>query len=131
MAVWVVRTLEGQDPPTVGKPRFDDIDADSFYAPFIERMAEMGITSGCGDGTRFCPDQHVTRAQMAVFLSRAYGLAAESDPGFADVAPDAWYRHEVAGLAAFGDYSRVRGWHAVLSGSGCNSRRDGHVPVEG
>ena len=100
MAVWVVRTLEGQDPPTVGKPRFDDIDADSFYAPFIERMAEMGITSGCGDGTRFCPDQHVTRAQMAVFLARAYGLAAGPDPGFADVAPDAWYRREVAGLAA-------------------------------
>ena len=103
MAVWVVRTLEGQDPPTGSrKPRFDDIDADSFYAPFIERMAEVGITLGCGDGTRFCPDQHVTRAQMAVFLVRAYGLAAGPGPVFADVAPDAWYGHDVARLAASG-----------------------------
>ena len=102
MAVWTVSVVTGQDPPPVSGARFEDVDADSFYAPFVERMADLGITQGCGDGTNFCPDKTVTRAQMAVFLSRAYSLAAGPDPGFGDVAADAWYASEVASLAASG-----------------------------
>lgn len=37
----------------------------------INRFAEAGITSGCGDG-RYCPDGLVTRGQMAAFLHRAF-----------------------------------------------------------
>lgn len=99
MAVWVVRILDGEDPSSVLRSRFGDVDADSFYGPFIERMAELGVTSGCGDGTDFCPHDSVTRAQMAAFLSRAYDLADGPDPGFADVAADAWYAADVARLA--------------------------------
>lgn len=44
----------------------------------------------------------MTRAQMAVFLSRAFDLPAGPDPGFADVASYAWYGDEVAALAASG-----------------------------
>ena len=100
MAVWTVRTLDGQDPGTVSSTRFSDVAADSFHAPFIERMAELGVTTGCGDGTAFCPDNPVTRKQMAVFLTRAFDLDPGPDPGFSDVAPDAWYYHQVAALAA-------------------------------
>ncbi len=102
MAVWVVRVLGGQDPPRVSESRFDDVGSDSFYAPFVERMADLGVTRGCGDGSVFCPDNVVTRAQMAVFLSRAYYLAEGPDPGFSDVAGDAWYAADVARLAASG-----------------------------
>ena len=102
MAVWTVRILDGLDPPTVSEARFDDVDADSFYAPFVERMAQLRITLGCGDGTGFCPDDTVTRAHMAVFLSRAFGLPDGPDPGFGDVAAGAWYATEVAALAASG-----------------------------
>ena len=102
MAVWTVRVLTGQDPPTVSQTRFSDVDAESFYAPFVERMAQLGITAGCGDGTRYCPDRSVTRAQMAVFLSRAYSLADGPDPGFTDVPAGAWYAADVARLAASG-----------------------------
>ena len=102
MAVWTVRVLTGQDPPAVSQTRFSDVDAESFYAPFVERMAQLGITAGCGDGTRFCPDRSVTRAQMAVFLSRAYSLADGPDPGFSDVPAGAWYAADVARLAASG-----------------------------
>ena len=102
MAVWTVRVVTGQDPPAVSLARFDDVDAGSFYAPFVERMAQLRITLGCGDGTGFCPDDAVTRAQMAVFLSRAFSLADGPDPGFGDVAADAWYAAEVAALAASG-----------------------------
>jgi len=44
----------------------------------------------------------VSRAQMAVFLTRAYGLPAGADPGFSDVADDAWYAAAVSSLAASG-----------------------------
>ena len=102
MAVWTVRVLDGQDPPAISQSRFDDVDAASFHAPFIERMAELGVTRGCGDGSGFCPDRTVTRAQMAAFLSRAYNLQDGPDPGFSDVASDAWYGADVARLAASG-----------------------------
>ena len=102
MAVWTVRVLDGRDPPAISRTRFDDVDAAGFYGPFIERMAELGVTRGCGDGSGFCPDTTVTRAQMAVFLSRAYSLPAGPNPGFADVPDDAWYGDEVARLAASG-----------------------------
>ena len=68
MAVWVVRVLDGEDPPAVSESSFGDVDAAGFHAPFIERMAELGVTRGCGDGTVFCPDRVVSRAQMAAFL---------------------------------------------------------------
>ena len=100
MAVWTVRVLDGDDPPAVSETRFDDVDADGFHARFIERMAELGVTTGCGDGSGFCPDRNVTRAQMAAFLSRAYDLPERPDPGFSDVASDAWYAADVAALAA-------------------------------
>ena len=102
MAVWVVRVLDGADPAAVSESRFDDVDAGGFHAPFVERLAELGVTGGCGDGSGFCPDQTVSRAQMAVFLTRAYGLPAGADPGFSDVAGDAWYAAAVSSLAASG-----------------------------
>ena len=102
MAVWTVRVLDGADPAAVSATRFADVEPDSFYAPFVERMADLGITQGCGDGTNFCPERPVTRAQMAVFLSRAYSLPDGPDPRFADVASDAWFAADVARLAASG-----------------------------
>ena len=100
MAVWIVRLLDGENPATVSETSFDDVDASSFYGPFIERMAELEVTRGCGDGSRFCPDRNVTRAEMAVFLSRAFDLGEGPDPGFSDVPADAWYADSVARLAA-------------------------------
>ena len=100
MAVWVVRVLDGQDPPPASQTRFDDVNASSFHAPFIERMAELEVTRGCGDGSGYCPDRNVTRAEMAVFISRAYDLPDGPDPGFSDVPADAWYAADVARLAA-------------------------------
>ena len=99
-AVWTVRALDGQDPAPIANSRFSDVAADSFHGPFIERMAELEVTTGCGDGTGFCPDDTVTRAHMAVFLTRAFELDPGPDPGFSDVAPDAWYHDQVAALAA-------------------------------
>lgn len=101
IAVWLVRILDGQDPAAVTESRFADVDASGFHAAFIERLAALDVTAGCGDGN-FCGDRTVTRAQMAVFLSRAFDLPDGDDGGFTDVAADAWYAADVARLAAAG-----------------------------
>ncbi|MBK5267129.1 MAG: bifunctional metallophosphatase/5'-nucleotidase [Acidimicrobiia bacterium] len=55
---------------------FTDDDASIFEAD-IEWMAANGITFGCNQaGDLFCPDDDVTRGQMAAFLTRALGLTA-------------------------------------------------------
>jgi hypothetical protein len=38
----------------------------------INRIAQAGITGGCGLG-RYCPSMVVTRGQMAAFLHRSLG----------------------------------------------------------
>jgi hypothetical protein len=45
-------------------------DNGSMHEPNINAVAAASIASGCADG-RYCPDDHVTRAQMAAFLHRA------------------------------------------------------------
>ena len=85
MAVWLIRALEG-DPPAVDASRFADVDDSGWQAPYIERLAELGVTAGCGqEPLRFCPDRSVTRAQMASFLTRAYDLDPARPVGFADI----------------------------------------------
>jgi hypothetical protein len=45
-------------------------DEDSLHEDAINRIADAGITLGCG-GTRYCPQAVVTRGEMAAFLHRA------------------------------------------------------------
>ena len=95
MAVWIVRVLDGDDPQPVTSTRFADVDAGHPHAAFIERLAEFGAT-GCGDGTEFCPDSIVTRAEMATFLTRALVILDEQS---ADDESDAQAQEKVC-LAA-------------------------------
>jgi 5'-nucleotidase len=51
-------------------------DDNSIFEKDIEWMADNGYTSGCNPpaNDEYCPDDPVTRGQMAAFLSRAFGL---------------------------------------------------------
>ena len=75
MAVFLLRAEHGSDyqPPQVEHSRFNDVPDDFWAKDWIDQLAEEGITSGCGGGN-YCPDGSVTRAQMAVFLVRAFNL---------------------------------------------------------
>jgi len=57
---------------SIDAPTFSDTRSHVFVDD-IEWLAESGITRGCNppSNTRFCPDQPVTRGQMAAFLHRA------------------------------------------------------------
>jgi hypothetical protein len=52
---------------------FGDVPTSSPIFQFVEALADANITGGCGGGN-FCPDESLTRGQMAVFLSVALGL---------------------------------------------------------
>ncbi len=90
MAVFLERGINGAGftPAPATGTVFSDVPANAFAARFIERLFADGITGGCGGG-RYCPNQSVTRAQMAVFLLRAVFGAGHLPPPatgvFADV----------------------------------------------
>ena len=85
VAVWIVRALDGADPPPVEESRFADVDDDEWWMPHVERLADLRITVGCRiQPLRFCPDETVTRARMASFLARAFHLEPAPSAGFAD-----------------------------------------------
>ena len=50
---------------------FTDVSSTSFAYPYIQKLLELGITSGCST-TQFCPDDPITRQQAAVFIVRAF-----------------------------------------------------------
>ncbi len=74
MAVFLLKTLEG---PTYVPPAcasvFGDVPCPSTFANWIEDLAARQITGGCGGGN-FCPANPNTRGQMAVFLTKTFGL---------------------------------------------------------
>ena len=84
--MWLVRVLDGVDPAPTGSTRFSDVDAESWWAPYVERLAELEVTVGCRtEPLRYCPDSAVSRAQMATFLVRAFKLETDvPSAGFAD-----------------------------------------------
>ena len=56
---------------------FGDVPND-FFTPYINALANSGITGGCGVGS-YCPSNPVNRAQMALFILRGM-FRGEPDP---------------------------------------------------
>lgn len=52
---------------------FPDVPTSDPGFQYVEALVASGITAGCGGGN-YCPDNPLTRRQMAVFLSKALGL---------------------------------------------------------
>lgn len=76
MAVFLLRSIHGSSysPPSVGgSTGFGDVPTGYWAAPWIKQLAAENVTSGCGGGN-YCPETPVTRAQMSVFLVKAFNL---------------------------------------------------------
>lgn len=83
---YIFRTLPdcGLGKPPIPGP-YDDVFGDHRFANDIEWLRDTGLTRGCNpDGTRFCPEDYVTRGQMAAFLTRALKLPASPNDWFRD-----------------------------------------------
>lgn len=74
MAVFLLRSEHGPSysPPAPAGGAFSDI-AGHWAEAWIEQLKEEGISSGYPDGT-YRPEVAVSRAEMAVFLVRAFNL---------------------------------------------------------
>jgi hypothetical protein len=76
MAILLLRSKYGSSytPPRVGASTgFGDVPPDYWAASWVKQLVTEGITAGCGSGN-YCPENPVTRAQMAVFLVRTFSL---------------------------------------------------------
>jgi len=72
MAVFVLKATKGSDfMPSEATGQFNDVPISNPFADWIEQFATEGITGGCG-ANLYCPDDPVTREQMAVFLLKAF-----------------------------------------------------------
>jgi hypothetical protein len=88
--------------PAAGASPFSDTTGSQFEAD-IAALAATGVTKGCNPpaNTRFCPDQPVTRAQMASLLIRAFQLDPSEESPFVDTWGNA-HETDIAALAAAG-----------------------------
>ncbi len=74
MAAFLLKAEHGSayaPPPCAGT--FSDVPCPSQFAAWIEQLAAEAITGGCGGGN-YCPSNPNTRGQMAVFLTKTFGL---------------------------------------------------------
>lgn len=95
-AAFLIRAVFGSDtfPAASQTPYFTDVPANHPYFRYIQKLKELGITTGCTP-TTYCPDDPINRGQLAVFLIRAR-LAiqaptipfAPTTPFFTDVPPN-------------------------------------------
>jgi hypothetical protein len=115
MAVFVIKAMvaEGllEDNFTYDTiPYFGDVPSEHWAFRFVQKMSELGITSGCSQ-TTYCPGDYVTRAQMAVFIVRALTRGSfiyGTFPYFSDVTPDHFAFQYVQRLFADGTTSGCR-----------------------
>jgi hypothetical protein len=87
---------------------FGDVPSDYWAHDYIMGIYNAQITAGCSaDPLEYCPDDSVTREQMAVFITRALNQVPEdgycgSTPPFSDVAADRWSCKYVKRLVELG-----------------------------
>jgi hypothetical protein len=113
MAVFLLKSKYGSThiPPPATGGIFLDVQPGDLYADWIEELASLGITGGCGNGN-YCPNNPVTRGEMAVFLLKTLlGSTYVPPPAaliFQDVPPgyfsidwieDLYFRGVTAGCA--------------------------------
>jgi hypothetical protein len=73
MAVLLVNAL-GETPSSAGLNQYFSDTTDPVTTPSVNRLFELGITTGCGAGI-FCPDAVTLRRDAVTFIVRALGSA--------------------------------------------------------
>ncbi len=106
MAVFIITAMfGGSNFSYTSTPYFNDVPPTNAFFKFIQKMEDLGISAGCGSGS-YCPDDPVTRGEMAVLVMVArYGtipLSYPSTPYFTDVPPSSNYFPFVQKMAQLG-----------------------------
>jgi hypothetical protein len=114
MAAFLVRAIGlngGLDDPFID-------DDGSIFERDIERLAAAKITLGCNPpaNDRFCPENKVTREQMAAFLVRAFGYTEDGGGDIFGDDNDSIFERDIDVLATAGV---TRGCNPPLNDSFC------------
>lgn len=97
----VARLIEDIQGAISGTPQpyeyFEDVPNDHWAADYINILAEHDYVAGCSvERPLFCPEQELTRAEMAVIIDRGNHTASldplePASPPFSDVPLEAWF----------------------------------------
>lgn len=82
--IGVVTALLLVGPAVYASHQFVDVPDDHLFHEDIDWLADNDVTRGCNppDNTEFCPEESVTRGQMAAFLHRfAQNVPTAGEPG--------------------------------------------------
>ena len=112
MAVFLLKSKFGSAhlPPPCTGTAFNDVPCTGgAFDPWIEELASLQITGGCGNGN-YCPNNTVTRQQMAVFLLKALEGSGYLPPACAGVFED------VACPSQFADWIEELADRAITGG---------------
>jgi hypothetical protein len=90
---------------------FTDVPTSNPFYTAVETVLHTGITGGCG-GTNYCPNNAVTREQMAVFLLKAMHLAGFVPPACTGIFGD------VPCPSAFADWIEALANEGITGGCG-------------
>lgn len=71
MAAFVVRAKFGSNFTYPTTPYFQDVPANHPFFNFVQKLRQVGITTGC-NANQYCVNDNNTRGQMAVFLTRMF-----------------------------------------------------------
>lgn len=81
--------------------RFSDLNAKSWYYPYVREMVDKGLMNGVSE-TSFAPDTPLTRAMLVTILYRMQGEPEAANANFRDVNSGAWYAAAVNWASANG-----------------------------
>jgi S-layer homology domain len=81
--------VRARNVPPATRDFFRD-DNNSVHEGAINAMAQAGLTGGCASG-RYCPGRGLTRAELASFLGRTFGLPPTTRDFYVD---DTWTIHQ-------------------------------------
>lgn len=86
--------------PVVSK--FEDVQADAWYAESVNALSEKGILKGRSE-SRFFPEETVTRAEFSKIIAMAFELSADENyVPHKDVVSDEWYCSYISSVNAAG-----------------------------
>ena len=83
---------------------FPDYDSRAWYADAVRAAVDNGLLRGDDRGL-LRPNGHLTRAEMAAVINRAFGTYSKANvSNFKDVKPSAWYYDDIRMAVQMGTY---------------------------
>ncbi len=123
MAAFIIRALYGENFTYTQTAWFSDVPANDNFFKYIQKLKDLGITTGCGGGS-YCPSEDVTRDQMAAFIVRATQVKVGQGPenftctGGANCATEAPYFSDVPPTESFFPYVQKLKELGITTGCG-------------